>query len=404
MNPLLRSVPLLLLILFSFSCDQSTDPSNSAGPQLTASETNLTIASSFTRTVSISGGKGRYFIKSNSDSSVVSVNFPPEGLTNNSGIQYAVFLGLKIGSATVIIQDSAKSAEVKISVSVAAMASSPASVEVRVGRAAFVTVQGGTMPMSIVSAPNPAYVEVELNTSGSFYVNGRAEGSTSITLKDNANPAHTVTIPITIVPQPKFTASGKISFTSGAGIFDVNGISATNIMTASANSEGAGGWRYLYSWRGDMINVTGYKKKTANIIDVVSILYFSGPGSPGTIPIDSGMFGMENTASVMFAFDGDLNASEADVYVMTTGNLSVNAMNAQSSKGTFYGSAVLTRGEIVNPAFTATVSNGAFEVPLITDYLSVPRMSVKDQRLENFLEKIRSSAERRIRESGTKIR
>lgn len=404
MNPYLRSIPLLLLILLSFSCDQSTDPSNSSGPQLTASVTSITIAASFTRTVSISGGKGRYFIKSNSDSSVVSVNFPSDGLTNNMGIQYAVFQGLKIGSSTVIIQDSAKSAEVKISVTVAAMASSPNSVEVRVGRAVFVSVQGGTMPMSILSAPNPAYVDVELSTSGSFYVNGRAEGSTSITLKDNANPAHTVTVPITVTPQPKFTAPGKISFTSGAGIFDVNGIAATNILTAPANSEGAGGWKYLNSWRGDMINVIGYKKKTANIIDVISMMYFSGPGSPGTIPIGSEMIGTENTASVLFVIDGDLNASEEDVYVMTSGSMTVNEWSAQSSKGTFYGSAVLTRGEIVNPAVMVTLSNGAFDVPLITDYLSVPRPTEKDQRLENFLGKIMSSAERRVRERGTKIR
>ncbi|MFZ4619808.1 MAG: hypothetical protein ACOYNS_04555 [Bacteroidota bacterium] len=378
----------LVFAVFSFACnDSSTTPSSPQTPALTVTETNMGVALNFSRSFSISGGKGNYSLKSTTDSTVVSVNFYSPFMQNGTQSASAILLPLKLGTAVLTIQDSAKSAEVKITVTVSIMATDPSFIKVRAGRDSYFSIRGGTPPYSLLTPPNPAIATVAF-TAGSSYasVTGVTAGSTSVTFRDNANPTpHTITIPIEVTPAPQFTTAGKISFSSGKGEFSANGIAAEDISLLPANSEGAGCWIFSSTSMDAYITIAAYRKKSVDVVDVVSISFSRQGLTAGSHQIDT--TDQASSASVVFVFDGNLKSPTADVYRLTSGTLDLTTLNTQSAKGSFSGNAVLTRGNTIYPGTTTTVSNGLFDVPVIVENFTSTTPKIKDKRLKALLEK-----------------
>ncbi|MGA9116450.1 MAG: hypothetical protein WB626_06725 [Bacteroidota bacterium] len=87
----------------------------------------------------------------------------------------------------------------------------PPEVFVEVGHTAPTGISGGVPPYSIQTPPSPGIATAMLNENA-VMVTGVSLGSTSMVVRDAAQPAHTVTIPITVN-----TGGGAIQITVGSG-------------------------------------------------------------------------------------------------------------------------------------------------------------------------------------------
>ncbi len=380
-------ITVVLMLILSISCNETTSPSQPSVPVLTASENPVTIARNYSKGIIVTGGKGSYRVKSMSDSSIVQVNFYPSSQFSTQFSQTVSFLGKKIGTTKVIIQDSAKAAEVEITVTVAVIASTPSSVNVKVNRTAYVSFMGGTQPYAIEQNANAAIASIAFNNY-SMNVSGVSQGTTSITIRDNSSPANKIVIPIVVTPEPQFTTAGKLSFTSTKGDFSVNGISVQNIVNAPVNSEGAGGSLIAYGYYGNYGSISAYKKKSQTIVDLVSIIYLKSVVSAGTLPIDSAMFKVD-TASVLFVFNGDISSETADIYILNSGTVTFKDFTTQHATGTFNGNGVMTRNDVVYPGSSVNLTNGLFDVPiLLEDSGMYSSITTKDVQVKKYIDKI----------------
>ncbi|MGD0591554.1 MAG: hypothetical protein ABSA44_12285 [Bacteroidota bacterium] len=386
-SPLFLFLVTAILAVFSFSCEKN-NPVENGKPQLTASENPVTVAVSWQKYITISGGQGPCSVKSVSDSSVVNASIDrfsyPYGRTLS-------LLGTAIGTAIIVVQDSAQTAEIQISVTVATIAASPSNVTVQVQSSQYVSLQGGTYPYTIDQPTNSILADASVSGS-SVYIEGVAPGSTTLVVRDNANPPNKVTISITVIPKPVLTTPGKISFTSSVGGFSADGIlpdNLDNIAALPANSEGAGGTIYISSPGTNVGTIVGYKKHSQNIVDVVAIVFVKSNLSQGVLPIDSSLalYGVD-TALVEFVFGGDLNSQTADMYLMHSGTLTFTALSAQKATGTFSGAATLIRNDIPVAGSNTTVTNGSFDVPLLQDNLGLTAQNLEQQRIIKFVQKI----------------
>jgi hypothetical protein len=378
---------IIILAIFSFSCEES-NPVENGKSQLTASENPVTVAVSWQKYITISGGQGPCSIKSISDSSVVNASIDRFSYPYGRSLS---LLGTAIGTAIIVVQDSAQTAEIQISVTVAAIAASPSNVTVQVQGSKYVSLQGGTYPYAIDQPANSVFANANLSGS-SLYIEGVAPGSTTLVVRDNANPPNKVTISITVIPKPVLTTPGKISFTSSAGGFSANGILRdypNDLIAQPANSEGAGGTIYISSPGTNIGIIVGYKKHSQNIVDVVAIVFAKSNLSQGVLPIDSSrvLFGID-TASVEFVFGGDLNSQTADMYLMNSGILTFTALSAQKATGTFSGAATLIRNDSPVVGSNATVTNGTFDVPLLQDNPELTAQNLEQQRIIRFVQKM----------------
>ncbi len=377
----------LMLAVISFSCNESsTTPSAPQAPVLSVRETNVSVALNYSRTISITGGNGIYHVKSVTDSSIVSLMF--NYYYTQDGVQYgsAYLIPKKLGVTAVTIEDSAKRAEVKITITVSIMATDPTSMKIRAGNGGSINIMGGTMPYYILNAPNPSVATVQLS-SNYVYVTAVTAGSTSVTFQDNANPTpHSVTVPIEVTPIPQFTTAGKVSFNSTKGDFSSNGIASQDIAPLPANSEGAGCWIYTYTPSESFIQLVAYRKKTMDLVDVISITFDKVGISPGTLPIDTTY--KLNTASVIVVFDGNLRSQTVDMYRLTSGSVDITMLNSQYAKGTFSGNAVMIREHTVFPALTNVLTNGLFDVPVLVDTYNMIDQPSPDKEVMNIVRKM----------------
>jgi len=373
-----------ILAIFSFSCEKS-NPVENGKPQLSASENPVTVAVSWQKYITISGGQGPCSIKSISDSSVVNASIDRFSYPYGRSLS---LLGTAIGTAIIVVQDSAQSAEIEISVTVAIIAASPSNVTVQVQGIKYVSLQGGTYPYAIDQPANS--VLANANVSGSSIdIEGVAPGSTILVVRDNANPPNKVTISITVIPKPVLTTPGKISFTSSVGGFSANGILPDNIVAQPANSEGAGGLIYISSPGTNFGIIVGYKKHSQNIFDLVEIVFIKSNLSQGVLSIASsaGPNGVD-TAIVEFFLGEDLSSQTAGMYLMHSGTLTFTALSAQKATGTFSGAATLIRNDIPVAGSNTTVTNGSFDVPLLQDNLELTVQNPEQQRIIRFVQKM----------------
>lgn len=385
----------VFLALLTISCNKS-NPVTPGKQQLTISENPVTVALNSPRTIFVSGGTGPCSVKSISDSSVVSASIVSySSLIGN----YLTLTGRKTGSAAIVLQDSARTAEAEVTVTVAEMAASPSGVTVQVGRTANVTIQGGSYPYAIDQNTNAAVATVTF-TDYSFNILGVAPGSTSLVVKDNASPARKVTISITVIPRVTFTTPGKMSFSSTVGDFAANGIMVddiNNLPTLPANSEGAGGTflsiyaptdNSIYTPTINLVAIVGFKKHSQNIADVAAVIFTKSSLDRGVLVIASSQSSGPDTALVEFVLNGDLNSQTADTYLLSTGTLILTTLSTQKTTGTFSGSAILLRNNIPVAGSSATVTGGAFDVPLLADYGGYRAPSFADPRMSAFAKKM----------------
>jgi hypothetical protein len=360
-------------------------------PILTASENPITVALNYDKTVNLSGGKGSYNIKSISDSTIVSLNIYSQiqGASPSSG--YVHFIGKKLGTTKVIIQDSAKTAEVEIIVTVSVLASSPSAITVRTQQTKYASITGGVYPYKISQPANAAIATVTVGTS--VMIVGVSPGSTSVTISDNSNPPNSVTIPITVTIPPSLTTSGKISFNTTKGNFQTEGIySDIFSQNVPSNDAGAGGVVTKYSTSGNIGQIIGYKKKTATLIDVVVMLFFRYSFAPGKVLLDTA--GSTNInrefGSIMFGFDLVPYGQTNTMYSTFSGDMTFSTYNEQKAEGTFQGNAGLLSsqtGDLV-PGNNVTFSQGVFSVPLIVEDGTMMMSTKADQAIFNQIEEI----------------
>lgn len=377
---------ILMLAVVSFSCNKS-NPVALGTPQLTASENPVTVAIHWAKYLTISGGQGPCTVKSISDSSIITAAMDP--FTSPTGRSLSLS-GKAIGTVKVVVQDSAKTAEVEVLVTVATMAASPSNVTVQVQRTQYVSIQGGTYPYTLDQQANSSVASVNLSSS-SLYVDGVAAGSTSVVVKDNASPPNKVTIAITVVPKPALTTAGTISLTSSIGKISANGILTNDLdklPSLPSNSEGAGGSISLSSYGPSFTVIIGYQKKSQNTADIVEILLVRSSLSPGVVPIDSSriLWGAD-TAIVFFAYAADLTSNNIDAYIMHGGTLTVTALSAQRAAGTFSGTANMIRGNSPVAGTNIAVSSGAFDVPLLEENSGPTIQSPEQLRIMKFMER-----------------
>jgi hypothetical protein len=398
---ILSLLPILaaaILIILALSCEKD-NPVGSGTTQLTASENPVVLSMVNPRYITISGGQGPCSVKSISDSSVVDayvIAYQVEGPL--------VLVGKALGTAVVTVQDSAQTAEVEISVTVANLAASPANVTVRVGKTQYVSLEGGSQPYAI-DVPADSTIAGALLGSSYVIITGNAPGSTSLVVRDAASPPNTVAISITVTPRPVLTTSGKISFSSGAGDFSAEGVlsdAQVDIRTVPVNSQAAGGMILPGPVGANYGAMLGYWRRSQNTADAVVIVFSKSNLSQGQVPIDTLPFNGDHKAMVEFVLGGDLNSDTPDTYVMHAGTFTFTTLNSQKATGTFSGAATLTINNVPVAGRNTSVTNGTFDVPLMEDDSGVSAPNAERQRLAAFAEKLIKKHLVQLKSAGAK--
>ncbi len=382
---------LISICFFSLSCEQSNPVNGQGKPTLKASESNVSVTLNYSRTVNISGGIGSYTIKSLSDSSIVTVYVYTQTSTTPTTSGYISIHGNKIGTTKIIIQDSAKTAEVEIFVTVAIITASPSSVTVKTDRITYVLIIGGTPPYKIIQSSNYAIAKIDLPNS-LLTVEGISQGTTSVVISDNSNPANVVTIPITVTTAPVLTTSGSISFNSTIGYFMTEGIYKDIYSSKEpSNDAGAGGIVSVYSSNINFGTIIGYKRKSVDVYDVVLITFVKNKLSPGIVSLDSASSANQrDNGSIFFGFNISSNSQTSANYLTYSGDITFSTFTEMTAEGTFQGHAGLFSNQIggLTPGSNVTISQGSFSVPLLIEDETMTMTQKGDQVIFKQIEKI----------------
>ncbi len=397
-----RLLPLLCVVAFlALSCDQSNPVTPSSTPSLSTAETSFDVALNAQRTIVITGGAGRYSVKSIADETVASVSIS-SAAPGPSNAQNVTISGKKIGSTSIVLQDSGKIAEITLTVSVKMMAANPSAVSVKKGSSKTIQLSGGIMPYQILTMPNSSIASATLSSS-TLNIRGDGVGSTTVTVKDNSNPSNSISIPITITEPVTYTTPGSISFSSTAGNFSTTGIYNGNITNPSAGyKDGAGGYIEKYSIGVHIGQIIGIKVKSSNLLDVVAIIYGKTTYTPGTISLDTNSWGsQENFAFLLYVFNVSVSDESPAVYIATSGTFTITAINDQSASGSFQGKAAKFVNDVPVAGGEETFSDGTFSVPLIIEEKSGSPERVHEQkilrRVETLIQPYVEQMEQKVR-------
>jgi hypothetical protein len=218
-------------MLFVVSCNKSDNPLvDTTTGALTATPPSVSLLVGGTASVTISGGKVPYSVNSNSDSTKVRATL--------SGTTLSV-TGLAVGSATIVVKDSAGTSTVSVPVTVASMIATPNSVTVVKGSTATVTISGGTTPYTILTSPNSLVATASIS-SATLSITGVNADTTSVTVKDNSSPAKTVTVKITVTATAAALTANPTSVTvvkgSTATVTISGGTTPYTIQTAPTST------------------------------------------------------------------------------------------------------------------------------------------------------------------------
>ncbi len=339
-------------MFFMTSCDKSNptspSPADTTKAALTATPTSVSLLVGGMASVTISGGKMPYSVKSNSDSTKV--------LATVSGSTLSV-TGLAVGTATIVVKDSAGTSTVSVPVTVASMIATPNSVTVVKGSIATVTISGGSTPYTIQTAPTSSVATATISGS-TLSITGVGAGTTSVTVKDNSATAKTVSVNITVTASTPTGTSGTVSFNSDKGNF-----TATGIYDPDATSgNGAGGFSMTFSGS-SVLTIYAYRFNSATSLDVTVIQFMD------TAPIAAGTFIYPSTSSksVMISYFPAMNPSDStteNFYLFSTATANISAITSSNAQGTFSGSGMYIANGTPNPSQTITATGGSFNVPL----------------------------------------
>ncbi len=345
-----------IAMVFIAGCDKTESPTSpsTTAEALVASPASISVLVGSTGFITISSGKTPYSVKSNSDTTKVR--------TAITGTRLSV-TGLAVGTATIVVKDSAGTSTVSVPVTVATMIATPNAVSVVSGSNTSVVLSGGTLPYSTMTPPNTSVATVSISGS-TVTVTGVAAGATSVTIKDNSATPKTVTIPITVTASGgggggTFTTAGTLAFSSNVANFSANGIFDEASMTGS----GAGGFRSDTTGQYQLV-IFGYKFNSATSVDLTVLVFFD------VTPISAATYGYPPTTSkfvmVSYAPAMNPNSTTSDMYILSTSaTASISTLTTSSAVGSFSGSGMLSSNGTPNPAKTITVTNGTFNVPVI---------------------------------------
>lgn len=408
LTKIILRVSLFFLILTSLSCDKDGNPVTGGKILITISENPVTIAVNYYKYLSLTGGTGRYYIISISDSTIVtaSINtYISDGQIVGADLQLR---GDKVGNTKIVVEDSAKTAKVEVFVTVQVMSSSVSSVTVKSGYQRFVSIYGGTYPYSISSAPNNAVATVVLSSTAIF-ITGVAPGQTSVTISDNATPKNSTTITITVPTPQTFTTAGKISFSSSVGDMAIEGIyGASDPSIFPPNDVGVGGFVTKYEFISNNTGqLIGYKKKSITKLDIVFIYFSKSSFSPEIISLDTtDQFQRNNFGMIFFGFDVEMNIQNNVTYASHNGTLEITQYSEKSIAGKFSGSASqLGSNGPPLPGNNATFSSGVFDMPLIVEEYDFISRTNEEKTIFAQIEKmVQPHRERMIKEMEKKMK
>ncbi len=202
------------------------------------------------REISINSGSGQYTATSNNQN-VVTVSISEEKL---------IIKAIGQGTAQILVKDSKteKTAEVKVTVTIANIVLSTSSISVKATENASLTVSTGSGNYE-VSSSNSVIATATIN-GNNIIVTGKTIGSTKITVKDKITGKE-ATVNTTVSPKQNITlsqttlelkeaASGNVNIVVGSGNYVVN-TSNSNVATVNLS--------------GSVIRVKGVSAGTANI-------------------------------------------------------------------------------------------------------------------------------------------
>lgn len=232
------------------------------------------------------------------------------------------------------------------------------------------TIGGGTTPYSILTPPNPTVASASI--SGSLLtVTGVGGGNTYVLVKDNSNPYKTATVDVRV--REVFTSAGSLSFTSTAGNFSASGIFDNVSDSMPSNTQGAGG---LFSFNAlgptaAMLEVIGYVKNTPTNWDIAVVVFVDSTDViTGAHPFLTGE-GPIKRAEFLYVKGWNPSATGGDPfssgsYVLVTGSASLSSFTGTSAQGTFSGTGTWYDQAIPDPLKPITLTNGTFNVPVIS--------------------------------------
>ena len=155
------------------------------------------------------GAKKAYTIQKFTDSTVVYADYNTYLSNASSGTTGSASLtvkGKKVGTSTVVVQDSAGTATILIEVKVQTLGANPNALTLEVsGSSQYVLLSGGTTPYTIKTQPNSSIATVSLGSPYVYAYPGSNAGSTFVTIKENGGDS--IQIPITVVGRITFKPS-----------------------------------------------------------------------------------------------------------------------------------------------------------------------------------------------------
>jgi len=366
-------------MLFITSCNKSDNPVTAGGDTtggLTAAPTSVSLLVGGVSFVTISGGKVPYSLKSNSDTTKVRSVVSGTTLT---------VTGLAVGTATIVVKDSAGTSTVSVPVTVASMIATPNTVTVVKGATKTVTISGGTAPYTIQTAPTSTVATAAISGS-TLSITGVGAGTTSVVVKDNSATAKTVSVDITVTATAPTGTSGTTSFNSDKGNF-----TATGIYDASATSgTGAGGFLSSTSGAGSLV-IYAYRFNSATSLDLLIIQCMD------TAPIATGTYTYPPTSSkstfISYYPAGNPADSSANFYLLSTATSAViSAISSTNVQGTFSGNGMFYANSTPNPSNTIAVTGGTFNVPITAGSGGSARQA--NSKIESIVRKLVNSNKR----------
>jgi hypothetical protein len=333
-----------------------------------------------TMTSKISGGMTPYKIEHFPMSSIATASLNGDVVT---------IAGIGVGNTSVGINDNSippNYVEVYISVmgGPGGLIASSTFFDLEPGISKTAVISGGTTPYSIQIAPDPMVATASISGS-TVTINGIGGGNTYFVVKDNSSPFKSVTIDVRVkVP---FTSPGNLAFTSTVNNFSANGI-FLNSDSLPSNTQGVGGWYMVRPTDGNRASflIIGYYKNSDISWDIIMI------DVQDSLSVKSGSYSFLIDPMIMkramcrYVAGWNPNIGTGDDpfnhgYRLTSGSLNISALTANNGQGIFNGSGVFVNNEVPDPTKPITITNGTFNVPIV----SGEPLNANDQRTVNRL-------------------
>ena len=267
----IASLSLATAMFVMTGCTKNTDPAadNKTTPatvtEFSYSAKTMTLSVGGSASVQLWAAKKAYTIQKFTDSTVLytdSYTYLTNANYGSTGNATLYARGKKVGTSTIVIQDSIGTATVLIEVKVQTMGASPNALTLEAsGSSQYVTLSGGTTPYTIKTSPVSSIATVTLGSNYLYAYPGSIAGPTSVTIKENGGDS--IQIPITVVGRITFKPSSITllagnsatdTISGGTAPYAVYNYEATklsaatisgSVLTVSASATAPTGYTYV---------------------------------------------------------------------------------------------------------------------------------------------------------------